>query len=407
MLRSFHNSAAVRAAKPALKALSGRNGRSGFDKSFKSTPKKSEEKIWDRLNITKDEFFIRKYGNISPEERKKLDDKVARQRLLREARKRHELGEDYDKPKKSNKIALNPLSEYLYGTHPVISALSAGKREAFSKLYIHNPKEHTAKILQLAKKYGIKVVEKSTKGEMNTLSANGVHNGVVLETRPLLLPLVESFGEHFDQESGQYTVTMVDERTNEAYETMHTVARQVPHTHNKLPLGIFLDGITDPQNIGNIIRSAYYLGADFMVVPEYDSARLGPVAAKASAGALDMLPIYRLDEPMSLVDNVRNNGWNVVSTSSRLGEDELNATKSKHREQLQQKYIDFGDLPALMNQAPMLMIFGSEGAGVRTNLKFKSDYLVGLNKSRADPEGLVDSLNVGTAAALLMSKCFE
>lgn len=401
MLRSFHISAANTA-----KAVKNVKPKKQYGKTFDVTPDPGQ-KIWDKLNISKHEFFIRKYGNISPEERKKLDNKVARQKLLREARRRHEWGDDYDKPRKEPKMALNPLSEYLFGTHPVISALTANKRSAFSRLYIHNPKEHTDKILQLAKKYGVKVVEKNTKGEMNTLSSNGVHNGVVLETRPLALPLVESFGEHFDKETGRYTVTLVDERTNETVEEIHTVTRKVAHNFGKFPFGIFLDGITDPQNIGNIVRTAYYLGADFLVVPESELARLGPVAAKAAAGALDAFPIYKLDGPMALVDSVKQNGWNVVSTSSKLGEDDLNATKGKHREQLEQKYIEYSDLPGLMTQAPMLMIFGSEGAGVRTNLKFKSDYLVGLNKGNPDSEGLVDSLNVGTAAALLMSKCFE
>lgn len=400
MFRCFSTSA----SKAAKQIKTGGSKSSGPKKPSNTN---SGEKIWDQLNISKHEFFIRKYGNISPEERKKLDNKVARQKSLREARKRHELGDDYDKPKRPPKMALNLLSEYVYGTHPVISALTSGKRSTFSKLYIHNPKEQTSKILQLSKKFGLKVVEKNTKGEMNTLSSNGVHNGVVLETRPLTIPLAETFGEHFSGETGEYTVTVVDELTNETSEVFHKVARQTPHNYKKFPFGIFLDGVTDPQNIGNIVRTAYYLGADFMVVPESQSARLGPVAAKAAAGALDMLPIYRLDDPMGLVDSVSGNGWNVVSTSSKLSEDELNETKEKHRGHLQQKYVDFADLPALMSQAPMLMIFGSEGAGVRTNLKFRSDYLVGLNKGREDPDGLVDSLNVGTAAALFISKCFE
>lgn len=406
MFRQLHTSAA-RAAKPAVKKHGAQKAMQGVGKRFKTPDEKSDVKIWDQLNISKHEFFIRKYGSITPDERKRLDNKVQRQKLLRESRRKHELGDDYDSPRRESKMTINPLSEYVFGTHPVISALTAGKRNAFSKLYIHNPKEHTGKILQLAKKYGIKVVEKNSKGEMNTLSGNGVHNGVILETRPLPLPLVESVGEHFNKETGEFSVTEIDEQTNETNQTLHTVARQVPHNYNKYPFGIFLDGITDPQNIGNIVRSAYYLGADFMVLPQSESARLGPVAAKAAAGALDMLPIYKLDEPLAFVDFVRANGWNVVSTSSKLGEDELAATKEKHRELLQQKYIEYSDLPSLMNLAPMLMIFGSEGAGVRTNLKFKSDYLVGLNKGRADPEGVVDSLNVGTAAGLLMSKCFE
>lgn len=400
MFRKLHTTAALRAGKTAAP----RTGK-GKPKYFKADESKSG-KIWDQMKISKDEFFIRKYGNISPEERKKLDDKVKRQKTLREARRKHELGDDYDQPQRAPKMALNPLCEYVYGTHPVISALTSGKREAFSRLFIHNNKEHTQKILLLAKNFGVKVVEKDTKGEMNVLSSNGVHNGVVLETKPLVMPLILTL-EAANGETGEFAVTVMDERTGSENTINHTVARTTPHNYKRFPFGLFLDGITDPQNAGSILRTAYYLGVDFVVLPESESARLGPVAAKASAGALDLLTIYKTDHTLGFLDNARKSGWNVVTTSSRVGEDELNATKAKHRSLLESKYIEAQELPSLMNSGPMLMVMGSEGAGVRTNIKFRSDYLVGLNKGRSEADEVVDSLNVGVAAGLLISKCFE
>lgn len=399
MLRRLHTTAALQAAKTAPRSAKGKPIR------FKSDESKPG-KIWDHMNISKHEFFIRKYANISPEERKKLDDKVKRQKLLREARKKHELGQDYAQPLRPPKMALNPLCEYVYGTHPVISALTSGKREAFSRLFIHNTKEHTQKILLLAKGFGVKVIEKDTKGEMNVLSSNGVHNGVVLETKPLVMPLVLAL-QPADGDSGDFGVTVMDERTGVEKTFNHTVARTTPHNYKRFPFGLFLDGITDPQNVGSILRTAYYLGVDFVVLPESESARLGPVAAKASAGALDLLTIYKTDHTLSFLDNARKSGWNVVTTSSRVSEDELNATKAKHRSLLESKYIESHELPSLMNAAPMLMVMGSEGAGVRTNIKFRSDYLVGLSKGRFAADDVVDSLNVGVAAGLLISKCFE
>lgn len=361
------------------------------------------EKIWDKLKITKDEFFVRKYGNITPERRKKLDNKVLRQRKLREARRIHELGEDYKK-EPAPKLVLNSIAEYVFGTHAVLGALTAGKRNAFGRIYVQNSKKETSKILQLGKRYGVKVVEK-TKGELNMLCSNGVHNGVVLESRPLEFPMVESLGKC--DASGEYVLNMVDENSNGTVLTQCAVARDIPDSQLRFPMGIYLDGITDPQNLGNIIRSAYYLGADFIVIPESESARLGPVAAKAAAGALDMMPIYRVEHPMQFTDKARTGGWNVISTSSKTAKEDLEETNGKHQSLLEGKYIDFSDLPGLMSTAPMLLIFGSEGAGVRTNLKFRSDYLVGLTKGRPDPEGVVDSLNVGTAVGLLIGKCFE
>lgn len=405
MIRNLHTTCALRAAKSFRRPHISK----GKQKNDFANSDQSEEKIWDKLNISKHEFFIRKYGNITPEERKKLDDKVKRQKLLREAKKKHLLGDDYyqsSKPAKP-KETLNPLCEYVYGTHPVIAALTAKKRDAFSKLFIHNTKEHTPKILKLAKNFGVKIIEKDTKGEMNVLSSNGVHNGVVLETKPLSFPLILTLENDFDGETGEYSVTLMNELTGDEKSFQHTVARHTPHNYKRFPFGLLLDGITDPQNVGSIIRTAYYLGVDFIVIPESESARLGPATAKASAGALDLLTIYKTDDTLTFLDNVRKSGWNVVTTSSRMSEDELNSMKSKHRPALENKYIEPQELPTLMNQTPMLMVFGSEGAGVRTNIKFRSDYLVGLPKGRLETDEVVDSLNVGVAASLLVSKCFE
>lgn len=401
MQRSFHTSSILQAIKPYSKPHSSRQGVRSFEKNFESSKRKTEQKIWDQKGISKDEFFVRKYGNISPEERKRLDDKVTRQRLLREARKRHEMGDDYFR-KPEPRMTLNPLCEYVFGTHPVIAALSAGKRGAYNRLFIYNVKEHTNKILQLAKKYGVKVEEKNTKGEMNMLSSNGVHNGVVLETKPLLIPLITELGKA-DGETGEYSISEIDELHDTLKEHKKTVVRSSEFL--RYPLGIYVDGVTDPHNIGNIIRSAYFLGADLMVVPEHDSARLGPVAAKTSAGALDLMTIYSTEHSLKFVDRARANGWNVICTSTKPNEEELAALK-KHASHLENKFIEAADLPGLMNNAPVLLVFGSEGDGVRTNLKFRSDYLVGLNKGR-EGDDIVDSLNVGVAAGMLISKCLE
>ncbi|WPK25731.1 hypothetical protein PUMCH_003058 [Australozyma saopauloensis] len=404
-MRRFSTLSVVRAAKQSFKSRSRPQESDNFEKHFYGSGSKEPEKkkIWDELNISKHEFFIRKYGNITPEERKKLDEKVARQRRLREERRKHELGEDYNKPKP--RTVLNPLSEYIYGTHPVISALQSGKRDAFSTLYIFNPKEKAEQILDLAKKYGLKVVEKKSKGEMNMLSSNGVHNGVVLETKKLQIPLISSLGADFDGEAGTYALkTYVD------YEKKVTVqkniVRNVQPGNNKFPLGVFVDGVTDPMNLGSIVRSAFYLGVDFLVVPEFDSARLGPVAAKASAGALDLMPIYKADLPLQFLDNSRKNGWSIVTASAELSEQQLEDQKEKHKRQLSARTADPSELPLILNLTPTLLIFGSEGAGVRTNVKLRSDFLVGLSKGRNDDQ-LVDSLNVGVAAGLMIAKCVE
>lgn len=409
-MRRFSTASPLRAVKRSLKPKVAHKQPDSFEKHFYKAGLKEPEKvkIWDELNISKHEFFIRKYGNMTPEERKKLDDKVARQKRLREERRKHELGEDYNKPKP--RLVLNRLSEYVYGTHPVISALESGKRDAYSTLYIFNPKERADHIRGLAEKFGVKIIEKNSKAEMNLLSSNGVHNGVVLETKRLQLKLISLLGSDFDGEKGTYSLSTHRDfprvKGNEEQSVINSVVREVPNGQSKFPLGVYVDGVTDPVNLGSIVRSAFYLGVDFLVVPESDSARLGPVAAKASAGALDLMPIYKADLPLDFLDKSRKNGWSIVTASAKMTEQQIEELPEKHKKHLTAKMVEASELSLILNLTPTLLIFGSEGSGVRTSVQVRSDFLIGLNKGRQGDE-LVDSLNVGVAAGVLISKCLE
>lgn len=402
--RCFHTTRLAHSVKPVFKPHNPRKGIKTFDDNFASLEKKDDTKIWDRMKISKDEFFVRKYGNITKEERKKLDEKVARQKRLREERKKHELGDAYFENSRREHLTLNPLSEYVFGTHPVIAAMAANKRASFSRLYTLSSRQQNSKILQLAKQYGIKVLEKS-KPEMNKLSSNGVHNGVVLETKPLNVQSLMDV-KVFE---GSYEVTSFNELSGKKEKKVHTLARGTDRpAKDVFPLGIFLDGITDPMNFGNIVRSAYYLGADFIVVPSQDSSRMGPVAAKASAGALDMASIYKTDEAIPFLDRLKKSGWSIVSTSARPSAAELESMKENQAAHIKNKFIEASDLPALLSEAPVLLVLGSEGSGITKNIVLRSDFSVALDKGRKDDEAnVVDSLNVGTAAALVISRCLE
>ena len=143
------------------------------------------------------------------------------------------------------------------------------------------------------------------------------------------------------------------------------------------PLSLYLDEITDPQNMGSILRSAYFFGVDFIVVPNHSTAKLGPVANKASAGALDLIDIYQTGSSLKFIDSVRQNGWHVISTSGRP----TGGTKSKeiiHAENdadvdvdvdvdqphLKNKFIELQDLRTILKKTPVMLIIGSEGSGV-------------------------------------------
>jgi 21S rRNA (GM2251-2'-O)-methyltransferase len=381
-----------------------------FDKNLPLTSK--EGRPWESMKISKDEFFMRKYGNISPEERRKLNEKVERQRRARNSRKLAERAErektrderlstrtrDRDSDSSGGNFGRygpnrNPLFEYVYGTHAVKSILMNNKRESYNTLYVHNGDKQVINMAQ--NKYGIKVIEKNSKNDLNMLTNNGVHNGLVLETKPLVLPSIHNLGKCNE---GSYEVI----KLNDFYNNEIVEKKQIAISRHQYPIGLFLDGITDPQNMGGIVRTAYFLGVDFIIVPENNSARLGPVTNKASVGALDSMDIYETNDSLKFIDRVKQNGWNVISTSGKPSVEEIAEMKSKHASVLQNKYVELSDLSGLLAQAPMLLVMGSEGTGLRTNMKLRSDFLVGINKG-AENDTMVDSLNVTVASGILIN----
>lgn len=64
--------------------------------------------------------------------------------------------------------------------------------------------------------------------------------------------------------------------------------------------------------------------------------------------------------------------------------------------------MEFGELSNILSRGPVLLVMGSEGDGVRTHIKLRSDYLVGIDGT---PNPYVDSLNVSVAVGILLAKC--
>ncbi|RLV95907.1 rRNA methyltransferase 1 mitochondrial [Spathaspora sp. JA1] len=395
-----------------------------FEKNL--PPAKKEGRPWESMNISKDDFFKRKYGNISSEERERLNEKVARQRRMREARvtrelaaretKRQQAFEESRSQRKQSRGKFDNSSdfsmsrrkfdsvfEYIYGTHAVKSALLAKKR-GLNTLYVHNCQDPS--ILKLAKEeYNLRIVEKESKGDLNLLTKNGVHNGVVLEANSLIIPYVESVGA---SENGQYKLSLVDDATNRPVEELKTVARLPTgeEEENLYPLALYLDEITDPQNMGSILRTAFFFGVDFVVVPDHTTARLGPVSNKASAGAMDQINIYQTDNGLKFLQNVRDNNWKLVSTSGKPDEDQIADLRGKDGkiiENFKSKFLELSELRMLLREAPVMLVIGSEGNGVRTNIKIKSNFLVGIPKLRQG-DSLVDSLNENSNNKFNMKK---
>jgi 23S rRNA (guanosine2251-2'-O)-methyltransferase len=138
-----------------------------------------------------------------------------------------------------------------------------------------------------------------------------------------------------------------------------------------------LDGIEDPRNLGAILRSAYLLGAHGVVIPEHRAAEVTPVAAKASAGASELLPIAKVGNLVRALRDLKDQGvWTVAVHDSPQSRPiaELDASLS------------------------LCLVLGAEGSGVRSLVAKSCDFHSSIPMARPG----VGSFNVSVAAALVL-----
>ena len=131
------------------------------------------------------------------------------------------------------------------------------------------------------------------------------------------------------------------------------------------------DELSDPHNLGAIIRSAECAGAHGVVIPKRRSAGLTPVVAKASAGAVEYLPVARVPNIPSALKEPQTRGVWVYGTAADGGQALFDA--------------DF--------QGPAAIVIGNEGAGMGRLVRQTCDVLV-----RIPMRGRISSLNASAAA---------
>lgn len=148
---------------------------------------------------------------------------------------------------------------------------------------------------------------------------------------------------------------------------------------NEAPFLIVLDGITDPHNLGAIIRTADCVGAHGIIVPTRRSVGLTPAAVKASAGAVEHVKVARVTNISRLLDELKEmNIWTYAVTMN-----------GKNYEKM-----DFSGGTAL--------VIGAEGEGISRLTEEHCDCAVSLPMS-----GHIDSLNASVAAGVMMYKVYS
>jgi len=143
------------------------------------------------------------------------------------------------------------------------------------------------------------------------------------------------------------------------------------------PFIIILDGVTDPHNLGAVIRTAEAAGAHGCVIPKRRSVGVTPAVVRASAGAVEYLPVARVTNLVAAIKELKDAGLWVCGASVRGREGQK--------------------LYGAPMTGPIAVVIGGEGSGIGRLVEENCDFTVNIPM-----RGKMDSLNASVAAAVIM-----
>ncbi|CAL9731209.1 rRNA methyltransferase 1, mitochondrial [Monosporozyma unispora] len=372
-----------------------------FDKTFNGVVNR-RTKAWEKDgSMDKDTWFKKKYAHIHIKQKQKdahlqqVKDSYHTQKLERLSHK-----QKYNTTKQTLlKHNSSSFLEHIYGTNCVIAALLNKNRTQFYRLLYSSESvlKENDQLSQLIEERKIRTVL-TTKHDLNLLTRNGVHNGIVLESKPLDPVEITHLGPvNIEVSTFQINKFQSEFDSHDEIPVLKQDYLLKNDTNKLYPLGVYLDEVSDAHNLGAILRTCFYLGVDFIVISRKNCAQLSPVVNKCSSGAMEYIPIYMVDKPLTFFDKSQEQGQWIFITSH------IDKNANNTRRHTVPK-LSPADMSSILEHNPVMLVVGNEGAGVRTNLQMKSDFTVQI--PYGGPEGLqgsIDSLNVSVATAILLS----
>ena len=190
------------------------------------------------------------------------------------------------------------------------------------------------------------------------------------------IPVVESDKAKLDKLTGGAThqgiVAMAAEKEYCSVEDILNIAKE----RGEKPFIVIADGVSDPHNLGAIIRCAEGVGAHGLIIPKRRAVGLTPTVSKASCGAIEHLAVAKVTNIAATVEELKEKGIWIFSAEAG-GENYYDT--------------DFN--------CPCAIVLGSEGDGVSKLVKDRSDYIVSIPMY-----GKINSFNVSTAAAVILAE---
>lgn len=243
-----------------------------------------------------------------------------------------------------SRVRVAPGNELVIGRNPVVEAVHAGNKVERIYLASDPSQGKMREVLDLLSSTGAPFVE-VTKRDLDRVSDGSSHQGIAIEV-----------AEH---EYSDLEDLIID--------SMQQV---------RPGLLVALDHITDPHNLGAILRSSAAFGADGLILPERRSADIGVTAWKVSAGAAARVPAARVSNLVQALRKCQEAGFFVVGLAGEAG----------------------GSLRGLdLLDQPIVLVTGAEGEGLSRLVRETCDVLVSIPMT-----GKVESLNASVATAIAL-----
>ena len=242
--------------------------------------------------------------------------------------------------KEQSKRAAAAETVWLFGLHAVRDALLNPRRTRLQLVVTANARE---KLADAIAESGMEPVLSDPRRFAAPLDEGSVHQGAALEVKPL------------------------------DWGTLEDVVMAPGAEPARI---VLLDRVTDPHNVGAILRSAEVFGARAVIAPARHAAPETGALAKTASGALERQPYLRVPNLGNAIEALKNMGFVCVGLDGAAE-------------------VDLGVIAAELSDRPVALVLGAEGPGLRERTRELCDYLV-----RIPAAGDFGSLNVSNAAAV-------
>lgn len=237
--------------------------------------------------------------------------------------------------------------ELIIGKNPLIQAIKSG-RTIHKVLISEQLNRQTENELRRLLKEKRVSVEKVPRQQLDQLSA-GKHQGVIAYV------------------------------ANYTYASLNDVLDRAEAV-NELPFLLILDELEDPHNLGAILRTADATGAHGVIIPKHRAVGLTETVAKASAGAIEHVPVVQVTNIANTIETLKKHNIWVVGTDERQSE----------------------DFRTLDGETALAIVIGNEGRGISRLVKEKCDWLIHIPM-----QGSIPSLNASVAASIMMYEIYR